>query len=186
MFSQIKTVIQPENSDLIESIHLFRCVKSSQTFSDSFHEKNVWFEERVVTNHENERHNCWKLLAVWTAGDDSNKTILSLPKNMGIPISEDVVTEKYLLFEINYKYSDFLVEFADYSGFQVYVRKQNTEVDADIVAIGSVPDYRLFIPPKMDEWTVTGNCFKECQQKVWKFIFDFQYVLKLFCCFPFE
>ena len=166
IFLQIKAVIQPENAEYIQSIYLFRCIKSSEPLDRSGDTTDDWFRSRVVSNHDNEAHNCWKLLAVWTDADDVNKTILSLPSNMGIPIDGYNDREKYLLFEINYKNSDLIEEFADYSGFQVYVRKENSEIDAEIVVVGSVPDYRLFVPPKMNEWTVAGHCYKECLQNV--------------------
>jgi hypothetical protein len=84
---------------------------------------------------------------------------------MGIPIG-DLQNEKYLLLEINYINPKLISGLSDSSGFGLYIDKQNREFDADIVAVGSVPDFRLFIPPKLEEWTITGNCYKECLQEV--------------------
>ena len=113
-----------------------------------------------------QEHRCWKLLAVWTDTDIANKTVLLLPQSIGIPINRQNDGEEYLLFEITYKNLDHFLGIRDSSGFDVYVYKHNTDIEADIVAVGSVPDYRFFIPPKMKEWVVTGNCYKECLQNV--------------------
>ncbi|XP_054159980.1 MOXD1 homolog 2-like [Oppia nitens] len=121
--------------------------------------------DRVIADHYNELHRCWKLLAYWAPDDSTNKTILSLPENMGIPINGQNSDEKYLLFEINYKnLHQIKSQFSDTTGFDLYLKQQNGDIDADIVAIGSVPDYRFFVPPKLRHWMTTGNCYKDCIQ----------------------
>jgi hypothetical protein len=151
--------VQTGNEEYIENINLFRC----SSFDDR--DKYEWIANKIIIDSENKNHLCHKLLAKWSPKYDYNKNILLLPNSMGIPIG-DLHNEKHLLLEINYINHKLISGLSDSSGFRLYIDKQNREFDADIVAVGSVPDFRFFIPPKLEEWTITGNCYKECLQEV--------------------
>jgi hypothetical protein len=94
---------------------------------------------------------------VWATGGDA----FNLPENVGMPIAEDEETT-YFLFEIHYDNPELMGGLYDSSGLRLLYTRKVRQYDADTATMGSVADYRLFIPPQQESVTIAGHCHPSC------------------------
>lgn len=100
---------------------------------------------------------CQSVYMVWATGGDA----FTLPKDVGLPLSEDDETT-YFLFEIHYDNPSSIRHMFDSSGLKLFHTKNLRKYDGDTATMGSVADYRLLIPPKQPNITVAGHCHPKC------------------------
>lgn len=104
---------------------------------------------------------CSSTLMAFAAGSAP----VTLPKDAGFPLADSPETT-YMMLKIHYDNPELVEDIVDSSGYRLYVTDQLRKYDASILEVGSVPDYRLFIPPGLSNLVMSGHCDPRCLEDV--------------------
>src|SRR6266487_1542359 len=87
-----------------------------------------------------------------------------MPKNVGLPLGEE--DSLYFIMEIHYDNPEQAANVIDNSGWNVYYTSNLREHDAFSQDVQAFPSPNTVIPPRQEEFIVTGHCDPFCLQEV--------------------
>ncbi|KAG8192031.1 hypothetical protein JTE90_025297 [Oedothorax gibbosus] len=147
-------LIQQGNEQFVHHILLYECVGGA---SDEYE------PHLEVKGHQCHRPNmpdamkkCEGVALAWGVGGED----LVLPPNVGLPLNPG--PSKYYMMEIHYDNPSRIGGIVDSSGFRLYYTPQVRKYDAGTLMLGSTVSPRMFIPPGVREYTVTGHSNPAC------------------------
>ncbi|XP_054153127.1 DBH-like monooxygenase protein 1 [Oppia nitens] len=144
---QYRSIITPGNEPLVHHMSLMACFHPNyQTF-----DQHLLSEGIDCTDMPVDYAHCFNpyLTAV-------GKDYYYAPKDIAFPFGDQLSTT-YLMLNIHYDNPEGLTAI-DSSGFELLYTKQYRKYEAFEISLGSVVDYRVFIPPHLPEFTVAAHC----------------------------
>jgi len=97
----------------------------------------------------------------WAVGGDP----VIVPEEAGFPIGADEETT-YMILQLHYDNPELITNRIDSSGLKFYYTEKLRKYDAFSMTLGSTFDFRLLIPPNINQIQVTSHCDPRCYQKV--------------------
>ena len=104
---------------------------------------------------------CFNPYFVWAVGGG----YYTLPDEVGFPIGDEK-THTYVMLHIHYDNQELIEGVVDSSGIEFYYTKNYRKYEAFTLTIGSAFDYRMFIPPKQQNFHISGHCLMDCFENV--------------------
>lgn len=110
---------------------------------------------------------CIQRLASIELPNIDNQTIVRYPENVAMPFSKISADNTFQTLLLTVEYNQPYEQFQDHSGFDLYLTEPSqTYTKAGIMAVGFVPDFRFFIPPNLNHWSLKGVCMNSCLNNV--------------------
>ena len=98
----------------------------------------------------------------------------NMPKDVGFPLGDEN-SHTFVLLNIHYDNPENIEGIVDSSGLELYYTKTHRKYEAFNMGIGSGFDNRFFVPPKQNNFWISGHCSTKCFQKV--FIYSILFLI---------
>ncbi|XP_074654945.1 dopamine beta-hydroxylase-like isoform X2 [Tubulanus polymorphus] len=100
---------------------------------------------------------CKRVIGAWAMGAPP----MVYPENVGVPIGGDEMS-RYVVVQVHFNNPDRVAGQIDSSGIRFYVSDEERQYEAGIMELGLEYTPKNSIPPRMNAFTLTGDCISEC------------------------
>ncbi|XP_060594958.1 dopamine beta-hydroxylase-like [Ruditapes philippinarum] len=147
-------VIQSGHENLVHHMEVFHCEVKANEIIRFFNGPGL------AEGKPPELEACRKVIGAWAMG----ATAMVLPEEAGFPLG-GADFSRYVLLEVHYNNPDKVAGMIDASGIRFYVTSSLRHYDAGIMELGLEYTNKMAIPPRQDNFSLTGYCIAECTKK---------------------
>ncbi|CAF2479061.1 unnamed protein product [Rotaria sp. Silwood2] len=146
-------VVSPQSDGIVHHMELFHCDVSYNTSIPAFN--------GICTSEQKPMGltPCRRVIGAWALG----ATNFTYPDEAGGLIGGPT-TSPYLVLEVHFNNPYFKKGIIDQSGIRIYYTSKRRTYDAGIMEVGLEYNAKNSIPPRTNEFRISGYCTRECTQ----------------------
>lgn len=148
---RFESVIDKSSRGVVHHMEVFHCEASADT-RIPLYSGPCFSEKRPYKTQV-----CKKVMAAWAMG----AAPFVYPEEAGLPIGGPDFNS-YIMLEVHYNNPGLRKGMVDSSGVRLYITPEVRKYDAGVIELGLEYTDKMAIPPKLEDFTLSGYCIAEC------------------------